>query len=216
MTAEEKQFITQRIALVGLGVLVLGSTLVGAFFLGGSVKAIRTLFLKVTPAATGDTPLVLVGASLNFIARDATYPWLQDSATTYHMSPNYPVKTIVIKAKSDDPEGDPTTDRLRADVSNAASWEVDEFITQPDGSAAKVASITSMGYQINLAATGTLCPGGSTISYGRNPGCVDAITFNSVSLTVTTQGGATVTWGTIKCVDSNNTPGKCKIVFRGH
>jgi hypothetical protein len=214
MTAEDRQFITQKIALVGLGVFVLISTLAGAFLLGGSLNAIRTLFIRV-PAAAGDTPLVLVGASLKFVAKDASYPWIQDSATTYHMSPNYAVKTIVIKSKSTSDEGDTTTDQLRADVSNAASWEVDEFITQPNGDL-QVASITSLGYQINLTATGNLCPGGNTISYGQSPGCVDPIKFSKVTLKVTSQNGATATWGTINCVDSDNSAGTCKIAFRGH
>src|SRR5258708_6312908 len=113
MTPEDKKFTTQRIALVGLAVFVLGGSLVGAFLLGNSAKAIRGLFSDINNVLSdsGDTPVVLVGGSLKFIAGASSFPWMQDSPTTFHVSPNYAVKTIAIKAKGVD--GDPTTDLLR-------------------------------------------------------------------------------------------------------
>lgn len=217
MTPEDKKFVTQRFFLWG-SFFVLASSLVAAFLLGGSVGAIRSLFVK-TAGASGDTPVVLIGGSLKFQARDTSYPWKMDTPTTYHVSPNYPVQSIVIKAKQVGTSGDdddPTTDQLRANVSNATSWEVDEFITQQGAPDLQVASLTSLGYEINLTAlNGYLCSGGTTISYGQQPGCVDQVVVSKVTLTVT-EGDGPQQWGSINCVDSNNNPGKCRIVFRGH
>jgi hypothetical protein len=245
LDAADKSFLTRRLILTWIGVSLLSLlvTSIVAYELSDSIKTLgKTLgkaIFGVTAAHSGDTPVVLVGGSLLFRARDAGLLWVEDTPQkAYHLNPQYDVASIVVKKKpnkgGDDPDTDDSTassDKLRVDVSNAASWEVDEFIPgaagKPDVRVASITPDSKTSYQIDLTATqGYLCPvpaepNTKHLTYSANP-CPapgqepsDAVTFSSIQVIVTV-GGQTQTWGTLNCVDANSDKtGQCRIVFRG-
>lgn len=221
MIEEERKLVTSSLFAVGLGVAVLGG---GVVLLYAGAKG---------GPNSGDTPVVLVGASITFKAESG---WTQDSTTQdYFASPDNAVSAIAIKSKpaadtGDDPDptdNQPSSDLFRVNVMNGTSWEIDEYATNPNISAGtpfEVASITSAaaGNNINLHKvdeTGYFCQDkkGNRISFGRKPDCSDAeqFTFSNVSFKVTaTATNLTEASGTLNCVDLNNHPGQCKIAFR--
>jgi hypothetical protein len=242
MTDDDKKFITSRLVLVwgGISIAALVAGLVGASLLGRNLAnsfadRINTLYRR-TVAPGLDTPVVLVGGSLTFRARDTGLLWVQDSnnpSAAFHVSPQYAVVSIVVK-KGDNPGGDgpdpddstASSDKIRVTIPDGASWEVDEFIPgasgQPDQQVASIKPDPVTSYQIDLTAvTGQyLCPSGNmkSIAYSPTSSCpapADGVTFSSISVKVTI-GGQIQTWGTIKCLDATGDAlGKCRIVFRG-
>jgi hypothetical protein len=235
----DKSFLTKRLILAWTGVFLLALlvTSVVAYEFAEPLRKMSQKLFGTTAAHSGDTPVVLVGGSLVFRARDTGLQWSQVSTSpaTFKVMPQYDVQSIVVKKKKaaggDDPDPDDSTaatDKLRVDVSNASSWKVDEYISPPSGSAPGtsdilVASITpdpNVSYQINLTAqtqTGFWCLSGNnkSVTYSLNQGCPDTVTFSKITISVTV-GGQTVPWGTLNCVDANNDAlGKCRIVFRG-
>jgi hypothetical protein len=222
-TTEDRSFITRTVALTGIGtVVVLGGLGLILATTARQPKAEKLL-------AAGDTPVVLVGGTLTFNAGDNTYPWTPVSGPPFQMTPNYAIKAIVVKQDKSS-SGDNGADKLRVDVSNAASWEVDEYISVA-GADERVASITGVATPPNTASpiylnlvTGYLCPGSApitVITYGIAAGCPappaapapDPIKFSKVSITVNGQPQPTAT---LACYDASDPQGQCRIVFRGH
>jgi hypothetical protein len=214
MTFEERKAVTQKLFLVGISTFILGTLAVLVF---------RALFAA---AGSGDTPIVIIGGSLTFKAGDKNVAWASDSATQYHVSPSYALAAIVVKAKStpdsgDTPVGDdssPKTDRLVVDLSGATSWEIDEY-TKASGDSPVVAITSSpSSNNINLVLkdqNGFFCANKQMkrITYGVNQSCSDpnnTISFAKVSVSVNNQE-----IGILDCIDQNNNPGICRIVFRG-
>jgi hypothetical protein len=193
----------------------------------------RTPVVEV-PLVSGDTPVVLVGGSLIFKAPNKGYDWQELTAgQDYFVTPSYAISTIVIKSKAADDPGDgqvdddssPASDQLRANVSNATSWQIDEFTTDSD--ATPVVSVTFDGSQMHViqkSQSGILCPiSKKRLFYSPTQPCPASPPtpttpptppiFSKVSLTITAFGQKQ-TWGTINCIDVNNVQGKCRIVFR--
>jgi hypothetical protein len=220
-TTEDRSFITRAVALTGfVTVLVLGGLILART---GQPKAEK-------PALpSGDTPVVLIGGTLTFNAGDSTYPWTPVSGPPFQMTPNYAIKAIVVKQDKNS-SGDGGSDKLRVDVSSAASWEVDEYISVA-GVDVKAASITGVATPPNTPSpiylnlvTGYLCPGSApitVITYGNAAGCPappaapapDPIKFSKVSITV---NGQPLPTATLACYDASDPQGQCRIVFRGH
>ena len=215
MTFEERKAVTQKLFLVGVSTFILGTLAVLVF---------RALFAA---AGSGDTPVIVIGGSLTFKAGDKNVAWTSDSATQYHVSPTYAVAALVVKAKSapdsgDAPVGDDSsmkTDRLVVDLSGATSWEIDEYTKASDASpVVAIASSPSSSNNINLILkdqNGFFCANKQMkrITYGLNQSCSDpnnTISFAKVSVSVNNQEV-----GILDCIDQNNNPGICRIVFRG-
>jgi hypothetical protein len=215
---EDRKLITKRIFGIAAATGIVTAAIGGYVAFRAAVAAANR--------SGGDTPVVLVGDSMIF--RAGTSPWQTDSPTEYHVSPSYPVAAIAIKAKSnDDPDtppssdGDIQSDRLRFDISSGSTWEIDEFV---QGSTQPVAALTPQGNAIYLDlkdTSGFLCPvnnaAGTAIKevrYGHVSDCSDHIQFSSISLTISVSGQPQAQ-GTLNCIDQNNQPGICRIVFRG-
>jgi hypothetical protein len=223
-TAEDRSFITRALVLTGLGIIVV---------LGGLMLVRTGRPPAERPLVSGDTPVVLVGGTLAFKA-DSSYPWTLVSGT-YQATPNYAIKAIVVK--QDLTDGDSGADKLKVDISNAASWEVDEYISGAVGAPdVEVASITGVAstpstpspiYLKLSTGGGYLCPGTTPITLiaysiapcppppapPPPPPVPDGITFSKVSITVNGQPQPTAT---LACYDTSDPKGKCRIVFRGH
>ena len=233
LTTEDRSFFTRALVLTGVGIVVA----LGALMLARSGPP---HFIENPALPSGDTPVVLIGGSLTFKAGDSSYPWAPISGTTtYQATPNYAIKTIVVKQDTGaGGDGGAASDKLRVDVSNATSWEVDEYISPAGGSPAgtpdvEVASISGVSSAPNAVSPiylkpvrGFLCPaptGATTISaikYGLTSGCPesqapapDLISFSKVSITVNGQPQPTAT---LACLGTSDPQGKCRIVFRGH
>jgi hypothetical protein len=227
ITEDDKKFITSKLilALAGFFVAILASALIGAYVLSRALapKEVKTPGPVLGIAAGLDTPVVLVGGSLTFNA-DSSYPWTLVSGNTYQVAPNYAIKAIVVNT---DLAGG--TDKLKVDISNASSWEVDEYIAgTPE---VEVASITGVASNPSAPSpiylklvSGYLCPGPApitAISYGIASGCPapppaptpDPIKFSKVTITV---NGQPLPSATLACYDSSDPQGTCRIVFRGH
>jgi hypothetical protein len=217
MTAEERSFVTTAIVSVAGGLAVLG-------------VGFEVLERKAAPvpfAISGDTPVVLVGGSMTFKAGDQSYAWQKDSDTEYHISPDYAVMSIAVKAKStkedsDDPvasDSEAASDVVRLGV-NGATWEIDEFTSASDKA---VVSLTQRGNAIYLDlldTNGSLCFAGTKmkrVKYSPTKTCpaTNTYIFSQVSLMVRANGQMQAS-GTLNCIDGNNTGGTCRIVFRGH
>jgi hypothetical protein len=224
---EDRSFITRALAITGLitglGVVVA----LGWLILARTSPPPR---LEKPTLNSGDTPVVLVGGSLTIKAGDTSYPWTLVSGMTYQTTPNYPVKTIVLKTVASG-NSDDGSDKLKIDVSNASSWEIDEYIQGTD-SDVKAASITGVETAPNSASpiylqptSGYLCPVQSaapitSLKYSLTSGCPDPvppapdpIKFSKVSITINNQPFPT---GTLACYDSSDPKGTCRIVLRGH
>ncbi len=239
--AGDKSFLTKSLLLTWAGISVLAvvvGPLVAGFALRNTLKDIvnelRSPNLGFLGAQSGDTPVVLVGGSLMFRAGKGAVVWQATPPVSpstkviqYSVTPDYQVASIAVKAKPDsDPnddnpapasDGKLSSDLFRVDVPNGTTWEVDEFT---DASDQPVASITPVSGDIVLKlldTSGFLCPQGNKnvrILYGKQSDCSDAVNFTKVSLTVTANG-VTQANGTLVCVDLNNKPNHCRIVFRG-
>ncbi len=226
LSATERSFATTAIVSVAVGVGVLGA--------GVAVWESRSVNRQA--ANSGDTPVILVGGTLTFKAGDTNYAWQTDSATEYHVSPNYAVTSIALKSKApaDPPpsgyDGDPTSDLIRLDVSSATSWQIDEYVIptgQPEITSVKVASLAPKDNttEIHLKVldlkdpAGFLCPvpgNPAKITYGQTQLCPDAknFTFSRVNITVSANG-QTQESGSLTCLGLNPTKGTCRIIFRG-
>jgi hypothetical protein len=221
LMAEDRSFIIRALALTGAGIVVA----LGALMLARSG---RTPVVEV-PLVSGDTPVVLVGGSLTFNAGDSTYPWAPVSGTTYQTTPKYPILKIVVKQDTGTDDSSAGSDKLRVDVSNATSWEVDEYISpakagDPDVQVTSITGVetnsgTASPIYLNLV-KGYLCPGATkaitAITFGLMSGCTDppnTIKFSKVSITINNQPQPTAT---LACYDSSDPQGQCRIVFRGH
>jgi hypothetical protein len=234
MTLDERTTVTRAIFSVGLGVSVLG----GLLFFG-----IKELFTSHAAANSGDTPVILVGGSMTFKAGAYQTPQSWSTVTAgqeYSVAPSYQISTIVVKATapadgdgSNPGDANPTTDKLRLDVSTASSWEIDEF-TSAYGSnpVTKIfpkqnGAITEIHLAL-LDTNGTLCPVNSAnmkrISYSPTKQCpaqgsLPDATFSQVSVTLNgdvTAAGTPQPSGTLNCVDSAGDPlGKCRIALKG-
>jgi hypothetical protein len=133
LTLDDLKLVTKRFALVGGGFFVLGilGLFAGIKILDSKIAAI------VTTGRGGDTPVVLVGGSMTFKADAYQTPqaWLTDTAyKEYHVSPTYQISTVVLKAvlgpdndATGSGDGNPTTDKIRLNVSTAENWEIDEY-----------------------------------------------------------------------------------------
>jgi hypothetical protein len=183
--------------------------------------------LGVPFGGKGDSPVVLVGGSLIFRAH--LNPWQPVSATEYYVSPGSSVKTIVVKAKpAQDSEtggntgddNDATTDEIRVDVSQATTWQIDEYA----GSAVVTTLSLNADGTIHLVQTGSvyLCPTDgkpkNKIEFTQDAGCKNPVTFTQVGISATypAQQGQpkTITLGNLACVDENLNQGNCRIVLR--
>ena len=172
------------------------------------------------PFRPGDTPVVLVGGSLRFKAGRAAAgnAWQQVTQyKDYHYPANYKVKFIVVKISpdphGDGPDGDDTnaaTDKLRVDISNASSWQVDAYIaTSTDPVASLKLAADGM---IHLTGNGNLCPFGTPIKriFYSTDCSSEAVKFSQINITVNNNPA-----GTLSCLDGMGDPlGQCKIVLR--
>ena len=152
--------ISSLIALVAVGLLFVArplSNVIINFLGGGGSKNVA-----------GDTPVVIIGGSMKFKDEDQTDAavfWVPVTANqVYSLTPTYPITTIAVKVKSAPDSGDSykddqklATDLIRIDITQDASWEIDEYTRA--GPVAKLTG-TNNGNQINLALTGagSLCP----------------------------------------------------------
>jgi hypothetical protein len=242
LSLEDLKLVTKRFALVGGGFFVLGG--VGLF--------VGFKFLESKIATTGhggDTPVVLVGGSMTFKADAYQTPqaWLTYTANKeYYVSPNYQISTIVLKAVVG-PDNDTTgsgdanssTDKIRVDVSNADTWEIDEYtVASGNTPVVKIApkqngSITEIHLYL-LDAGGMLCPVNQNnvrIRYSPTTSCPApppsagttppvAPIFSQVSIRLNndlaSDGVTPQPTATLNCIDSTGDPtGKCKIVLKG-
>jgi len=216
--------ISSLIALVAVGLLFVArplSNVIINFLGGGGSKNVA-----------GDTPVVIIGGSLDFKATLST-PWTPTtpgSVTQYSFTPasGDGIETITVKRNyknngSDD--GDPTTDLMGLGVTDASTWNVIESTTFDTGTATTAATSIAFSQSPNQVvltllntATGFLCLDSSTntISYGQVSGCSDAkkIHLSVVNLTASDSNGSQAT-GTFNCIDTNGDQGKCRVVFRG-
>lgn len=247
---EERSFLTQRVILVGLSILAVAGLLFGAFFAGGSRTGIRLLFSRAAANSAGglDTPVVLVGGSLSFKAgsQKGTLQWTpvpgcSTPCTEYFLDPGYPVSTIALKNSSDDdpndpndppaaPDNNPAKDKIRVDISNASTWEIDEYtsVNSVDTQVALIkpsaAGTTEIHVKFLAGAPGGLCLTRSKrIMYSPTGACpasgpvTDAVTFSKVTLQIDNGSNVTTSSGSLSCVDDSSKPtlGHCRIVFRG-
>jgi hypothetical protein len=245
LATDDKRFITQKIALVGLGVSLLSSSIVGVFVVRSLVTAIKELFAH-SFADSGDTPVVLVGGSMTFKAGayKAGQSWMQDD-TGYHVSPSYQISTIVLKTSAPPDNNDstnsgdanPGTDKLRVDVSASNSWEIDEF-SVAGGNTNPVVKIFPQQngpvteiHLVLLDNTGKLCPVTRknvrlryipNIQTCPNPPLPDDPPTGSPpvppvlsQISIKLNGEANPS-GTLSCFDSGGDPaGKCRIALKG-
>ena len=238
LSTTERSFATTAIVSVAVGVGLLGA--------GVAVWESRSVNRQA--ANSGDTPVILVGGSMVFKAGAYQTPVTWASVTDgqeYYVSPTYQISTIVVKSTAPpDPAGDgdttnsgdanPTTDKLRLDVSTATSWEIDEYTSASGNNAVtKIfpktnGAITEIHVAL-LDTNGILCPVNSKnkrISYSPTKPCppqgspLPVTTFSQVSVVlngdVMADGKTPQPSGTLICVDSNGDGlGKCRIAFKG-
>lgn len=214
LTTAKRNFV-----LIGAGCLVMGGLAIGCH------PSVAHKPLGVPFGGKGDSPVVLVGGSLIFRAH--INPWLPVSATEYSVSPGSSVKTIVVKAKpakdtenggNTGDDNDATTDEIRVDVSQATTWQIDEYV---GGAVVTTLSLNADG-TIHLVQTGSgsLCPTDgkqkNKIEF-KDAGCKTPASFAQVSISATypaQQGPQTITLGNLACVDENLNQGNCRIVLR--
>ncbi len=257
ITEDDRKFISSKLvfALTGFFVAILATALIGAYVLSRAfapkgAQAPAPGPVHAVAAAGLDTPVVLVGGSMTFKAGAYQNPqaWSTDTANKeYHVSPAYQVSTIVLKAillPDNDTTGsgdaNPTTDKIRIDVSTASTWEIDEFtLASPSKAVVKIfpkqnGSITEI-HLLLLDGNGMLCPVNAAnmirIRYSPTPSCPapapspsgtppTAPVFSQVSVILNNEVGPDGTTpqptATLNCIDSAGDPvGKCRISFRG-
>ncbi len=225
LSTEERSFVTTAIISVALGVGVLGA-------------AVAIFVNKAASAGTGDTPVILVGGSLSFKAgsQKGTLSWTPvpatctSACTEYFLDPGYSVSTIALKDSSVDDgtdapvpaDNNPAKDKIRADISNASTWEIDEYATFNSSAEAQVASITPNATQIHVkvVAPAALClktPKRLVFSPTGVCPAPDGVAFTRVALQIDNGPGTTVASGSLSCVDdsADDNPNKCRIAFRG-
>lgn len=210
---EERRMTVRRLGLVGAACLVMGGLAAGC----KSSAPIPAPFV-----GKGDTPVVLVGGSLTAKAPIKAWQPATMGLKEYFVSPGDPVQTIVVKATSTQDTGDGSVggdksapDTIKVDVSQAQSWEIDEFTT---GNVQVASLILNGDGNIHFARSNnfTLCPNNSfhRIAVTQDAQCNHLVPFSQVTISVIYAGHPSQTIGTLTCIDQNFNPGTCRIVLK--
>jgi hypothetical protein len=225
---EEKRFVTLRNALWGIGVLVVVGLIAGAFLfhraenaidvVSSQLKEVEKQVIQVEKSlnvfASGDTPVVLIGGSVDLQASSKTN-WQPDTTVPggYYASGEGSIGAISIR--------NPGDGELTRVMTSGQSWVVTvvsdqaNSITVNQATSDPIIHVTPLSGTLTLPTTmpkklhyhkrGMVCPGGRD----------DCDTLQTISITVNN-----VPLGVFSCTDAAPTPshpsgnpGHCRVAF---
>jgi hypothetical protein len=226
LESADKSFVRKLVFFSSLGATVAAvvGIVSGVSWIDNHLPEKVTEFQHENRNPSGDTPVVLVGGSLDFRASGGWQPAAPPSyGTQYSTTPATPITMIALKSHNMQPdEGDPSTDLMDVGISSTTNWTVDEYAKKSGGPEFLAVSVRLQGSNINVSTTnGYLCLTTTTKlvydqTHDQANDCPDRGKFKitRVAINVTDRVSNSQASGNFNCVDADNNPGYCKIAFR--